>query len=176
MRILLIITALLVVVSCRPGDNWNESKLFDAWTEIKVGDLRSAGYHYIDDWSWYNKVNGDTAFIYQTHFDNDPIFSRLVDIHHWKIQDSLGLKDFVESKGGTLVTPMFRDSNGKQFFVQGKSSGQLFRCRLIPNHLIIEFHYPDLGDNLRSKYRKPTDDGFMVEFEKGPDKRSYQTK
>jgi hypothetical protein len=170
---ILVLAVLIMIVSCQQNDNFHNDHLFDPPTEVKVSDLKDAGYNYVDEWSWYNKVDGDTAFIYMTHFDTDPVFSRIVDIGNWKVRDSIGIRNFVESRGGTMVTPMFNDSIANRFFVQGKSSGQFFRCSLTSNHLTIESHYPDTRDNLRSIYRKPTADGFTVEFENGG--RSYNT-
>ena len=168
----LILVILILTTSCQP-DTLDEGQLFEPPAEIRVKDLEKLGYNYIDEWSWYNKVDGDTAFIYQTLFNTDPIFARIVDINNWTIQDSVGIKKFVESKGGLLVTPIFNDNVVTTFFVQGKTSGQFFRCSVNFGHFTIEYHYPDSEDNLRSIYRKPTADGFVVEFEK--DGRPYNT-
>lgn len=169
----LLIAILIVTISCQQN-TLDKGQLFEAPTDIKVGDLEKLGYNYIDDWSWYNKVDGDTAYIYQTLFNTDPVFTRIVDINNWIIQDSAGIKNFVEANGGTMVTPLYEYSIGTRFFVQGKSSGLFFKCSLIQDHFTIEYHYPDSPDNLRSIYRKPTADGFVVEFERAG--RHYKTK
>lgn len=155
---------IIIIAACQTKDDWDENKFFDPPTGINTKDLQELGYSYVDEWSWYNEVNGDTAFIYQTHFNIDPVFSRFIHINNWKIQDSLGIKKFVESKNGALISPLFRDASGTRFFVQGKSSGQFFRCSLTQNHLFIEFHYPDNEENIRSKYRKPSAEGFTIEL------------
>ena len=150
--------------------------MFDPPFDIEVSDLRSDGYNYISDWSWYNKVDGDTAFIYQTNFEDDPIFARLVDIGNWKIRDSIEIKEFIELKHGTLVSPIHKSADTLNFFVQGHRSGLYSNCTVLGSHLTIAFYYPDHDGTVRSKYRKPTSDGFVTEIEKGKEKRTWRTK
>lgn len=141
MRVL-IVFLILLFTSCRQIEDFDHDDLFDPPASVKVNDLKVLKYVYIENWSWYNKVNGDTTIIYLTQLDRDPIFSRIIDLNNWRIKDSVGIKKFVESKGGVLVSPIFSDSSATRFFVQGKASRQFSRCSFVSNHLQIEFHYP----------------------------------
>lgn len=169
------ICILFLIPSCsRYEDNFEANGIFDPPFNVNAAALKAAGYGYVSDWSWYSKANGDTTIIYHANFEEDPVFSRLVSIGKWDIRDSVGIRAFVESKNGAIQGPVYQKDGTINFFVQGRKSGLYSKCRIMAKHLQIVFFYPDYDGVIRSKFRKPTANGFSTGI--GPDNEKYSWK
>src|SRR5687768_2579351 len=110
MKTLIALSISIFILSCgkiNKIDNADMDKLFDPTFDLTTADLKSRGYNFVKDWSWYQKINGDTAFIYHAHDDADPIFARIVSIGNWHLKDSVQIWKFIESKNGKVVSPIY---------------------------------------------------------------------
>jgi len=177
MKTLIAISISIFILSCgkiNKVDNSDMDKLFDPAFDLTTADLKSRGYNFVKDWSWYQKSNGDTAFIYHAQEDADPIFSRIVSVGNWQLRDSVEIRKFIELKNGKVVSPFYEHDDALEFFVQGQRSGLYSKCVVGGEHLQILFQYPDHGGVIRSKFRKPTTDGFVTEFGEGNQKQSFK--
>lgn len=176
MRHILIIAVLVSISSCDKVVEKDIESIFDPVVEIRTSDLIEEEYRYLDEWTWYQKLKGDTAFLFHTNFEEDPVFTRIIDIDNFGRPDSAKLYNFVRSKGGLLASMPECEGDYLVFFVQGQRCGLYSKCFIVGDHLQIVFQFPDTDDINRSNYRIISDGELVTKITKGADVRSFRMK
>ncbi len=164
MKNLIISIYIALIISCSTNTTTNELSFFNPDLEISVNELKSNGFTFLENWMFYQNVEGDTAYWYFCKYDQDPVLERVIDIQEWQLYDSIKINSWVESNGGKIVSNFQEKSPFSVFFVQGKTSGLISKCSLMKNHLQIQFGYPDVKNIKRSIYRDPDSGEISYEY------------
>lgn len=125
--------------------------------EITIDKLEKKGYNKVDSLGLIAKSTGGANISYLFLNDTAPIFSRTLSVLNI---DSSNVNNWVRKNNGVICSNWEAVyPKGYKFYVKDRKSNLIMTAIFRYKTLVINFEYPDVGNQIRSKYRVIKEDG-----------------